>query len=93
MKEGIFIFVVISLSFFIVWFVDYNKNINEKIQSERNVVPKGETKKIIEKQMKKKSVGDCILYKTSYGYKCIDKNGKCYKIHNKPSKVLKKGLI
>jgi len=84
MKVGLFLLAIVSL--LTIWFIDYNKDINKRIDTERNVIPKGESKKIIEKQMKNKNVGDCILYKTSYGYKCIDKDGKCYKIYNNEKK-------
>ena len=29
----------------------------------------------IEKQLKKKSTGDCIIYQTDYGCKCVNKKG------------------
>ena len=47
MKVGLFLLAIVSL--LTIWFIDYNKDINKRIDTERNVIPKGESKKIIEK--------------------------------------------
>lgn len=72
-----FIIVVVLTTILSVYNGNKNKLISKEIENNRNQ-PVG----LINKQLKGK-VHNCILYPTSYGYKCCDKDSKCYKIYVK----------
>jgi len=79
-------FIVASASIFVTAYSIYNKKNNQQISKEIEDNRKNQPVEFINKQLDKK-VDSCILYKTSYGWKCVDKDGKAYKIYHQPSKV------
>jgi len=71
--------IVAVASIFVTAYSIYNKNKNQQISKEIEDNRKNQPVELIDKQLKGK-VYSCILYPTSYGFKCCDKDNKCYKI-------------
>ncbi len=75
----ILFFIIASASIFVTAYSIYNKNKNQQISKEIENNRKNQPVELIDKQLKGK-VHSCILHPTSYGFKCCDKDNKCYKI-------------